>query len=71
MGLCQCQKDLIDAIESYLVTWNINPKPFVWMATVESIVEKLSDCRQTLEKIQPGCTTLRSRKKRINNSSRL
>jgi hypothetical protein len=31
-------------------------KPFVWTATVESIKEKLSRCRQTLEKIQPGCT---------------
>jgi hypothetical protein len=36
--------------------------PFVWTATVESIVEKLSRCRQTHEKIQPGCT-LRRRKK--------
>jgi hypothetical protein len=26
-------------------------KPFVWTATVEAIMEKLSHCRQTLEKI--------------------
>lgn len=26
--------------------WNKNPKPFVWTATVESIVEKLSSGRQ-------------------------
>jgi non-heme chloroperoxidase len=29
---------------------------FVWTATVESIVQKLSRCRQTLEQIRPGCT---------------
>jgi hypothetical protein len=40
------------AIEEFLHTWNENPKPFVWTATVESIVEKLSRCRQTLEQIQ-------------------
>jgi len=31
-------------------------------ATVESIVAKLSRCRQTLETIQPGCTLPRLRK---------
>ena len=62
--------DLVAAIEDYLATWNTDPKPFVWMATVESIVEKLSRCKQTLEKIQPGCTILkRSRRTRKNKSS--
>lgn len=64
--------DLIAAIEDYLATWNENPKPFVWTATVESILEKLSRCKQTLEKIQPGCTTRKwSRKRGKNNSSLL
>jgi transposase len=63
--------DLVSAIEEYLQEWNANPKPFVWMATVESIMEKLARCKQTLEKTQPGCTLPRSRKKRRNNSSRL
>jgi transposase len=54
--------DLKAAIEEYLRTWNANPKPFVWRATVESIVEKLSRCKQTLEKIKPGCTRPRVRK---------
>lgn len=70
-GVFVSVKHLIAAIEDYLATWNENPKPFVWTATVESIVEKLSHCKQTLEKIQPGCTTLRSRGKKKNNSSRL
>ena len=48
--------DLIAAIDEFLEAWNENPKPFVWRATVESILAKLSGCRQTLEQIQPGCT---------------
>jgi transposase len=55
-------EDLETAIEEFLTAWNEKPKPFVWTATVESIVEKLSRCRQTLEKIQPGCTLPRRRK---------
>jgi transposase len=57
-------EDLVKAILEYLDTWNENPKPFVGTATVESILEKLSRCRQTLEKIQPGCTLPRSRKRK-------
>ena len=52
------------AIDAFLAAWNNEPKPFVWTATVESITEKLSRCRQTLEKIQPGCTIPRTRKKK-------
>ena len=63
--------DLIAAIEGYMATWNKNPRPFVWTATVESIMAKLSHCKQTLEKIQPGCTLPRSRKTKRNNTSRL
>jgi len=54
--------DLVAAIDEYLQAWNVNPKPFIWTATVESIVAKLSRCKQTLEKIKPGCTLPRSRK---------
>jgi transposase len=55
-------EDLEKAITEFLAAWNENPKPFVWTATVESIVAKLSRCRQTLETIQPGCTLPRLRK---------
>ena len=55
-------EDLKKAIDEFLAAWNENPKPFLWTATVDSIVEKLSRCRQTLERIQPGCTLPRSRK---------
>jgi transposase/transcriptional regulator with XRE-family HTH domain len=56
--------DLKEAITEFLAAWNEKPKPLVWTATVESITEKLSRCRQTLEKIQPGCTLPRSRKEK-------
>jgi transposase len=54
--------ELQQAIAEFLAAWNENPKPFVWTATVESIVTKLARCRQTLESIQPGCTLPRRRK---------
>lgn len=57
--------DLIAAIEEFLAAWNLKPKPFIWTATVESIIEKLAHCKQTLERIQPGCTLPRTRKKKI------
>src|SRR5713226_8917990 len=57
--------DLRQAIEEFLQAWNEAPKPFVWTATLESIIAKLSRCRQTLEQIQPGCTLPRTRKRRI------
>jgi transposase len=52
------------SIEAFLEAWNKDPKPFVWTATVESIQEKLSRCRQTLEQIQPGSTSPKSRKRK-------
>jgi len=55
--------DLQAAIEEFLTAWNEKPRPFVWTATVESIVAKLARCRQTLEQIEPGSTLPRRRKK--------
>jgi transposase len=69
-GVFVSVEDLIAAIEEYMTVWNENPKPFVWTATVESIVEKLKRCRQTLEQVKPGCTLPRAMKTK-NNSSRL
>src|SRR6266540_3257437 len=61
-GSFRSVEDLEKAITEFMTAWNENPKPFVWTATVESIVEKLSRCRQTLEQIRPGCTLPRRRK---------
>jgi transposase len=35
------------AIEQFLAAWNDQPRPFVWTATVDSILAKLARCRQT------------------------
>ena len=56
--------DLTAAIEDFLAAWNASPKPFVWTATVDSILAKLARCRQTLEQIQPGCTAPKTRKRK-------
>src|SRR5712671_6190903 len=58
--------DLIAAINEFLAAWNEKPKPFVWTATVESIVNKLARCRQTLEQIKPGCTVRKTRKRKTS-----
>ena len=57
-------QDLKACIETFLTAWNKDPKPFVWAATVDSIIDKLSRCQQTLEQIQPGCTSPRRRKRK-------
>jgi transposase len=56
--------DLILAIEEFLAVWNEKPRPFIWTATVDSILAKLARCRQTLEQIQPGCTSPKARKRK-------
>jgi transposase len=56
--------DLTAAINEFLTAWNEKPRPFVWTATVDSILAKLARCRQTLEQIQPGCTLPKSRKRK-------
>ena len=58
--------DLIAAIDEFLAAWNEAPKPFIWTATVDSIVAKLARCRQTLEQIQPGSTTPKSSKRKTS-----
>lgn len=61
-GVFVSVEDLITAIEEYVAVWNIEPMPFVWTATVDSIVEKLKRCRQTLEQIKHGCAFPRKKK---------
>jgi transposase len=61
-GAFRSVADLEQAIKEFLEAWNSNPTPFVWTATIESILEKLARCRRRLEQVQPGCTTPRFRK---------
>jgi transposase len=56
--------DLQCAIAQFLQAWNDQPKPFVWTATIDSIMAKHARSRETLESIKPGCTAPRSRKKK-------
>jgi transposase len=63
-GVFRSVEDLRVAIETFLTAWNKDPKPFVWTASIESITEKLARCRRTLEDIQPGCTSPRTRKRK-------
>jgi transposase len=55
--------DLIAAIEEFIEEWNRDPKPFIWTARAEDILEKIERCRRRLEEIKPDCTVRRRRKK--------
>ena len=55
--------DLISAIEAFMVSWNRDPKPFIWQAKAEDIPARIERCRRRLEQIQPGCTRPMRRKK--------
>jgi transposase len=61
-GAFRSVADLEQAISEFMDAWNNNPTPFVWTASVESILEKLARCRRRLEQVQPGCTKPKSRK---------
>lgn len=61
-GAFRSVAELERAIQEFMETWNTNPIPFVWTATVESILEKLTRCRRRLEQVEPICTQAKSRK---------
>jgi transposase len=42
-------KDLIKAIKKYIESHNQNPKIFIWTASVENIMRKISKCKDLLE----------------------
>jgi transposase len=41
--------ELIAAIKEFIAANNDSPKPFVWTANVEKILEKISHCKAILE----------------------
>ena len=45
-------KELIAAIEEYMQNNNRQPKPFVWTASVEKILEKISRCKVIFETVR-------------------
>ncbi len=51
-GVFRSVPELIAAIDEYLRAHNDDPKPFVWTATAESILEKVRRGRVTLEQVK-------------------
>jgi transposase len=51
-GVFRSVPELIAAIEEYLRVHNDDPKPFVWTATAESILDKVRRGRVTLEQVK-------------------
>jgi transposase len=43
--------DLHQAIDAYLAEHNANPKPFVWTKPVDTILDKITRAKQTLESV--------------------
>ena len=56
--------DLKQSIEAFLESWNAEPRPFVWTANIEQIMEKVNRAREKLEEIKPGWAHRKRRKKR-------
>ena len=48
-GSFESVPQLIEAIEAFLAASNANPKPFVWHASVQSILNKLAHCKAVYE----------------------
>jgi len=54
--------DLKRTIDEFLKAWNEDPKPFIWTARVEEIVEKIARARAKMEQIKPGSSQPRGKK---------
>jgi len=50
-GVFPSVPDLIAAIEEYLDAHNSDPKPFVWTASADAILEKVGGCKAVLETV--------------------
>lgn len=50
-GVFQSVPDLVASIQEYIDAHNSDPKPYVWTATVESILAKVARGRIALEKV--------------------
>jgi transposase len=48
-GVFHSVPDLIKAIHEFLSAYNEDPKPFVWTASVASILEKINRCKRIYE----------------------
>lgn len=50
-GVFYSVPDLIAAIQQYPNAHNDNPKPFVWTASIDTILKKVSRCKAVLETV--------------------
>jgi transposase len=50
-GVFHSVPDLTNAIEEYLNAHNNDAKPFVWTASIDSILEKVGRCKAVLETV--------------------
>ena len=50
-GVFHSVPDLIDAIHAFLDAHNDDPKPMIWTATAEAIIEKVNRCKAVLETV--------------------
>jgi transposase len=50
-GVFRSVPDLEQAIHDFMTVHNADPKPFVWTASVERILEKVSHCKAVLETV--------------------
>jgi transposase len=57
--------DLKQAIEEFMHTWNENPKPFIWTATVEDIIKKIDRARAKVEQIKPDPPCPEGKRRRL------
>lgn len=55
-GTFRSVEELQQAIDQFLASWNDEPVPYTWTASVDRILAKVERCRQRLEQIRPGCT---------------
>ena len=57
--------DLKRSIDEFLTAWNDDPKPFIWTATVEQMIEKIGRARAKMEQFKPGSTLPRGKKREL------
>jgi transposase len=50
-GVFRSVPDLIAAIDEFLAVYNEEPRPFVWTASADAIIAKVSRCRAILETV--------------------
>src|SRR2546425_9718846 len=49
-GTFHCVEELERAIYQWLANWNHEPKPFVWKATADVILDKVARCKEAIAK---------------------